>query len=619
MVRMGLREAYYGNLLRGEPYIARFVEHYFRFPPSGVSKNDATSNSNADTFDIKIYSSRLENEEKPFLQSKELWLVFQDEGISLRHYIYSKIPTTSSVMYESSPLWKRLRQDAEGEAVLKEIMLQLLKGIAILHARGITHRDLKPSNILISVPKHTAKKNHSLKIEESIVVRLADFGSAVDAYTIHEFYNGKPTQAEETREYQPPEVLFSELGIVYDYENPMSYDLWSTGIIFLELILGSPQVFLISARERVKLDAKLRGKDEQTKLKSYLLHVITDEFCIFQPEYSQLQHFWNKYALVTRGCHFGQFNTTILKRDPFHKGFQDSWGLDLIWKLLQWDPKQRISAREALNHAFFVGPYICNETGRAFATNKELSVHQSYLVTERKRQREHAHLVRDRVELPTAFKCPKCARVFSTNLACQSHALARKHARNHAFCSFDDRVLNEAIRNDTKAANSSFPNIHTPVGYALFQGKRVYMEDSLVIARNATLGYTMYAIMDGHLGTVAVNFVKEHLFLLVCDRLARAQDNENAAVVETLIRQTFLELQSEYLKSRAIYESDFSGCTLTVVHIDDLQQRLICGNIGDSRAVCITLTLNHLSLCLVTITCQITLKSVVVLNRMVDL
>ncbi|CCI11233.1 unnamed protein product [Albugo candida] len=284
MVRMGLREAYYGNLLRGEPYIARFVEHFFRFPPSGVSKNDATSNSNADTFDIKIYSSRLENEEKPFLQSKELWLVFQDEGISLRHYIYSKIPTTSSVMYESSPLWKRLRQDAEGEAVLKEIMLQLLKGIAILHARGITHRDLKPSNILISVPKHTAKKNHSLKIEESIVVRLADFGSAVDAYTIHEFYNGKPTQAEETREYQPPEVLFSELGIVYDYENPMSYDLWSTGIIFLELILGSPQVFLISARERVKLDAKLRGKDEQTKLKSYLLHVITDEFCIFQPD-----------------------------------------------------------------------------------------------------------------------------------------------------------------------------------------------------------------------------------------------------------------------------------------------------------------------------------------------
>nr|CCA27345.1 protein phosphatase 1Llike protein putative [Albugo laibachii Nc14] len=464
-------------------------------------------------------------------------------------------------------------------------MLQLLKGIAILHSKAITHRDLKPSNILISVSKHKAPNNRSSKMEESVVVRLADFGSAVDAYTFHEFYEGNPTQAEETREYQPPEVLFNELGIVYDYENPTSYDLWSTGIIFLELILGSPQVFLISARDRVKLDVKLRGKDEQTKLKSYLLHVITDEFCIFQPEYNQLQHFWNKYALVTRGCHFGQFNATILKRDPFHKGFQDPWGLDLIWKLLQWDPKQRISAKEALRHAFFVGPYICNETGRAFATKKELSVHLSYLETERKRQREFAHLVRDRVEIPAEFKCPKCARVFSTNLACQAHALARKHAQNHAFCSFDDRVLNDAIRSDTEAAVPSPPDVHVPVGYALFQGKRTYMEDLLVVERNATLGYTMYAIMDGHLGTATARFVKEHIFQLICDRLSRAHNTENAAILETLIRQTFLELQSAYLEFRAIYESDFSGCTLTIALIDDLQQQVICGNVGDSRAV----------------------------------
>jgi len=42
-------------------------------------------------------------------------------------------------------------------------------GVKSLHSEGITHRDLKPSNILIS---------------NENVVRIADFGSAIDQQTI---------------------------------------------------------------------------------------------------------------------------------------------------------------------------------------------------------------------------------------------------------------------------------------------------------------------------------------------------------------------------------------------------------------------------------------------------
>lgn len=63
----------------------------------------------------------------------------------------------------------------------------------------------------------------------------------------------------------------------------------------------------------------------------------------------------------------------ILHRDTsFGLGFRDRWGLDLLARLLQFDPQQRISMEDALNHAYFRGAYTSEYDSSEFATLAEL-------------------------------------------------------------------------------------------------------------------------------------------------------------------------------------------------------------------------------------------------------
>ncbi|CAK4391457.1 unnamed protein product [Aphanomyces euteiches] len=535
----GLREAHFGAQLQGEPHVTRFVEAFYR---------DA-SNSTAS-------------------ELQELWLVFYDEGISLRHYMYTKTRSLSSVLFEPSLFWERMRVEEEGALVLKEMVRQLIEGVAALHDRGITHRDIKPSNILISK-------------DTQFAVKLADLGSAVDEHTHHYLYGTKgPSQAEETREYQPPEVLFHG-DVPYDYANPTSYDMWSVGVVFLELILGSPHVFSISSRARAKVDARLHDKSEAVRSKSYLLHVFT-EFCIFQPP--SLHRYHQDYALVHSACNFGTFNTTIQQRDPLGIGFQDSWGLHLLWKLLQWDPEKRITARDALNHAYFQGPYVCSESQRAFPTLQELKLHQAFLESKRAAKRDT--FIQRIYELPTEFYC-SCGRVFSSIDACIRHLHARQHTTHGAFCHYSALPVRQQLQQQQATEIDTETNL--PYGHAMFSGRRKYMEDMFVVESNPALEYDLYAVLDGHMGTGAAQFVRQHLGAIFAshyrDARDKAQDDDGDAhlLEELALRQTFSDLHGQFIAQAN--ESDFSGTTLTVVVHFPHENRLAIANVGDSRAV----------------------------------
>ena len=75
-----------------------------------------------------------------------------------------------------------------------------------------------------------------------------------------------PTIDEETLQYAPPEVLLGPSrdsapgqglgpglaqgqglapGLPYDANFPLSYDIWSVGVVFLEIILGTSDVFTV--------------------------------------------------------------------------------------------------------------------------------------------------------------------------------------------------------------------------------------------------------------------------------------------------------------------------------------------------------------------------------------
>ncbi|KAL3657849.1 hypothetical protein V7S43_017228 [Phytophthora oleae] len=628
MAQMGLREAHFGALLHGERHVTRFVEYFFR--PAKVVESD---------------------DDHPHPRTTpELWLVFYDEGKSLRQYLYEKLEVVygtdkhgdggAGVVLQPSRFWEKLRTDTRGENVLREIMRQLLQGVAALHARGITHRDIKPSNILVSIPPPTSAS----AVPPMPLVKLADFGSAVDEYTLNNLYtkaggsssnsmaSAGPSQAEETREYQPPEVLFSDNGQPYDYSAPEAYDLWSVGVVFLEMVLGSPQVFLISPRERVKLDVVLdaqqrrhrhRGdEDAGRRTKAYLLHVLTQEFCIFQPGPRQLRSLWDKYALVSESCHFGRFNHTVVERDPLKRGLEDAWGLDLMWRLLQWHPSERITAEEALQHAYFQEPYVCNESGRRFATRQELLLHERYLEAQRARESIFASVVRAKYELPDRFTCPHCGHAFSTAQSCEQHSHARRHNSHSSFCEFEAPHIAAAIRAESESSYARQPQ-QPAVGTALFQGRKKYMEDIVLVLTEQqvqlhqrgdteALGFDLYAVVDGHLGSAAATYVIENLPRVLCrhfSAIPKTTEDSNgpdAAVgvsaerelaEKFALRQTFLELHKGFLESldditndlqangtAAVGES-FSGCTLTVVLHFRREQRVVSANVGDSRAI----------------------------------
>ena len=125
----------------------------------------------------------------------------------------------------------------------------MLEAAAFLHENGIIHRDIKPSNII-------CKTNIDLEHIKSLDVGtpqvkcvLGDFSSAYNMFTSRNLYTKGPSRLEQTDEYAPPEAMF---GYVYSDAAALSpsFDLWSIGIVALELLLGTPNVFSVDQRTR---------------------------------------------------------------------------------------------------------------------------------------------------------------------------------------------------------------------------------------------------------------------------------------------------------------------------------------------------------------------------------
>ena len=185
-------------------------------------------------------------------------------------------------------------------SLVKSCLFQLVRGIAFCHSRRVLHRDLKPQNLLIG-------RGGALK--------LADFGLArafsipVRSYT-HEVV---------TLWYRAPEILLGSR----HYSTPV--DTWSIGCIFAEMSNWRP-LFPGDSEidELFKIFQKLGTPDETSWPGVSAL-----------PDYKATFPRWSRRPL-----------RSICPNLCEH-------GLDLMGKLLQYEPNQRISARAALEHPYF--------------------------------------------------------------------------------------------------------------------------------------------------------------------------------------------------------------------------------------------------------------------------
>eukprot|EP00941_MAST-03F_sp_MAST-3F-sp1_P004327 g4327.t1 len=544
----GLREAHFGQKLRGLPHIARFVEY--------------------------------------FETKKDIWLVFQDEGKSLRDFLYSRRNFGNGVGFESSEFWRALRTEADGLGVLQSLWYQIAQGVATLHKVDVTHRDIKPSNIIINIASDG---------DRAAVVKIADFSSAIDSHSLKHLYgkNG-PSQFEETVEYQPPEVLFSnngeeetELNQPYYSPDPKTYDLWTMGVTFLEMILGTQHVFAVSDRTFAKLEQKMRkekrGEDERRKL---LLLTGLAEWCVFPEPNSfkgersttPIPKDWELYsnrdnrhtyhrginddfdfknAVIGEGswCGLDAFNRTLRRRDPLEKGlgFESRWAVDLLWRLLRWEPMDRLPVEQVLKHAFFNGPYTCDENlsnlckGKEFALpeerdlffaaaiqtemdetfgNKIPKVSKDGEVSDDACNASNLNVavmnIKDEKKTkpvqPDEFCCSYCGRCFDSAKSCDRHVSAREHNKGDATAYCWTHSSNNKDWESADTFNSNVGDCNKKIrahGWSGTPGRRGYgMEDfasagclQVDPSKPDEEAVGWFALFDGHRGSGAASWL----------------------------------------------------------------------------------------------------------------
>ncbi|KAJ3330780.1 Cyclin-dependent kinase 11B [Kappamyces sp. JEL0680] len=183
----------------------------------------------------------------------------------------------------------------------KTLLLQLLSAVQCLHNNWIVHRDLKTSNILMN---------------NQGTIKVADFGMA----RRYGSPLGDLTQLVVTLWYRAPELLLG--ATTYS----PAIDMWSVGCIFAELLEKKP---LFPGK----------GEIEQLSMIFQLLGTPSDKTW---PGFSLLPN--AKTVNFTKQPH-----NNIRKRFPF----LSANGIALLDSLLCYDPEQRISAAEALDHPFF--------------------------------------------------------------------------------------------------------------------------------------------------------------------------------------------------------------------------------------------------------------------------
>ncbi|XP_028425289.1 serine/threonine-protein kinase MAK isoform X2 [Perca flavescens] len=186
------------------------------------------------------------------------------------------------------------------ESVIRNISFQILQGLSFIHKHGFFHRDMKPENLLCMGPE---------------LVKIADFGLAREI-------RSKPpyTDYVSTRWYRAPEVLLRSS----TYSSPI--DLWAVGCIMAELYTLRP---LFPGNSEV---------DEIFKICQVLGTVKKTD--------------WSEgYQLASAmNFRFPQCVPTHLKTLIPNASNE---AIALMRDMLQWDPKKRPTAVQALRYPYF--------------------------------------------------------------------------------------------------------------------------------------------------------------------------------------------------------------------------------------------------------------------------
>lgn len=195
--------------------------------------------------------------------------------------------------------YNRMRQPVP-VLLVKLYAYQIMRSLAYIHAIGICHRDIKPQNLLVDTNKH--------------LLKLCDFGSA------KKLVPGEPNVSYIcSRYYRAPELIFGAT----DYTPAI--DVWSSGCVVAELLLGQP------------LFPGESGVDQLVEIIKVLGTPTREQIHDMNPNYTE-------------------FRFPQIRQHPWNRVFRSKTppdAIDFVASVLVYSPQIRPKPLESLLHPFF--------------------------------------------------------------------------------------------------------------------------------------------------------------------------------------------------------------------------------------------------------------------------
>ncbi|CAF4138585.1 unnamed protein product, partial [Adineta steineri] len=200
---------------------------------------------------------------------------------------------------------------------------QILSGLHYLHSNDIIHRDLKSANVLVNEDNLCIADLGQARVAQAsrddISLSICDDTRRTTPMTF---------QGVGTFVYRAPELLFSCPHYTY------SVDQWSTGCIFGEMFL-KPNKTLFTAGEQG----------------DHLFAIIREIFQLIGTPTSPDDIEWMPIE-------WSKFIRSRCSKEPVQPGWNtlsiaDGVALDLLKKLLEFNPSGRITSGQALKHNYF--------------------------------------------------------------------------------------------------------------------------------------------------------------------------------------------------------------------------------------------------------------------------
>ncbi|CAO2190875.1 unnamed protein product [Urochloa humidicola] len=239
---------------------------------------------------------------------------------------------------------KRNRYQPFPVELVREFGRQLLESVAYMHELRLIHTDLKPENILlvsseyIKVPspkKSLQDEMHFKCLPKSSAIKLIDFGSTA-------FDNQEHNSIVSTRHYRAPEII---LGLGWSFP----CDIWSVGCILVELCSGEALFQTHENLEHLAMMERVLGPIPE--------HMIRKASSSAQKYFRRATRLnWPEGAVSRESIRAVRKLDRLKELVSRSADHSRAVLVDLLQGLLRFEPSDRLTAQEALDHPFFRNP-----------------------------------------------------------------------------------------------------------------------------------------------------------------------------------------------------------------------------------------------------------------------